>query len=210
MVAASTGENWPAYHPGQREETLALGVIALNYGQLENLYRTVFAYVTGMNEFQAAALFHRLPNNHRKDVLYDLMAKTTLPTELKKLVQYFAAGFGACADNRHDIMHSASGGRHISTSKGTSGILLSKYTKAGNKLQCYATVELLRSIADEIHAYAVFGSKIAGAVSDFRSAQDHGRVDDFLRTPSPKKPPPPARMNWRSPGQSKASSGPAQ
>ena len=125
MVESPPREKWPEYHPGNRKDILALGVIALNYGQLENVYRALFSYVTGMNEFQTAAIFHRLPNNHRESALTEVMAKTVIPQKLKDLVQYFASGFAGCAENRHDIMHASSGGRHQSLSTGSSGIVLS-------------------------------------------------------------------------------------
>jgi len=184
---------------------MALGAIALNYGQLENIYRTMFSYVTGLNEFQTAAIFHRLPNNQRKDVLHDIMAKTILPPKLKELVEYFAKGFAICADNRHDIMHSSSGGRHRSMSTGATGIVLKKYTKAGNKVECYATVELLRSVADTIHDYAVYGSKVASAVILYRELLSQRREHELAQLPSFDRPAPPTRMSWRSPADPKAS-----
>jgi hypothetical protein len=79
MAEAPMADDWPSYLPGPAENILALGVIALAYGQLENMFRALFASITQMNEFQVAALFQRLPNNIRKVILFELMTKTVLP-----------------------------------------------------------------------------------------------------------------------------------
>lgn len=210
MSDSPSGEKWPEYHPGNRKDILAFGVIALNYGLLENMYRALFSCVTGMNEFQTAAIFHRLPNNQRKDVLYDLLAKTTVPRELRDIIRYFAVGFGVCADNRHDIMHSSSGGRHSGIGGSESGIVLAKYTNAGDKLECYPTVAILRSVADEIHAYAIFGMKVTGAVRDYQYFLNYEEPEKFRPEALPEKPPPPTPLNWRSPAVPKGSESPPQ
>jgi hypothetical protein len=198
MADSPPEEKWPEYHPGNRKDILALGVIALNYGQLERMYRIIFSYVTGLNEYQTAALFHRLPNNQRRDVLYELMAKTVMTDELIAAVKHFGQGFGACLDNRNDIMHSFSSGRHRSESPfGPSGIVLSKYTKAGDLIVCYANVGLLRIMADEMHTYSVYGSFVAGAVREFNDAVLRGDDLSLLRLPLRDKPPSPTRLTWQ-------------
>jgi hypothetical protein len=101
---------WPDYLPGRSDDLLALGVIALMYGQLESMFQHVFSAVTSLNEIQASAIFQRIPNNVRQDILFQMMAQTTLPDQLKEEVQHFGLGFKTCAANRHAIMHSHSAG----------------------------------------------------------------------------------------------------
>jgi hypothetical protein len=188
---------WPNYLPAQRDELIALGVIALNYGQLESMFQHVFAEVTRLNEIQVAAIFQRIPNNVRQDILFQTMAQTTLPDPLKELVQHFGLGFKACAANRHAVMHSRSGGVFTSQGRGIRGILLTKYSKAGNKLVCPAGLTELREVADGMHIFMTFGSRITGDIRNFIVCRLNGREEEFWRIPLPDKPPLPTEMKWR-------------
>jgi hypothetical protein len=192
-------EDWPGYLPGPQEDILVLGVIALNYGQMENAFRRVFSNVTRMNDIQVAAIFGRIPNNIRQTVLAEVMAQTTLPDKLKEQVNYFTLGFKTCADNRHDVMHSHSGGVFTSLSTNTRGILLSKYSKSGKKLVCPAPLEKLREVADDIHDYAIFGLGVAGEINNFKDCRDHDDEDSFWRVPLTRRPLPPTGLRWHSP-----------
>src|SRR6476659_319728 len=109
MARINPSDNWPPYLPGSRNDILALGVISLEYGFLENMFRVLFSIVGNMNEYQVAAIFERLPNNHRIDAIRQMLRESTLPDVLKDRVLYFCRCFDICADNRHAIMHSHSG-----------------------------------------------------------------------------------------------------
>jgi hypothetical protein len=189
---------WPYYLPSTRDDIVALGVISLNYGQLEAMFRALFALVTGMNEFQAAAIFHRIPNNIRLNVLEELPAKSELDTALRADVGYFMRGFSTCADNRNDIMHSFSGGTYTgSATTGQYGMVLSKFSKAGNKLEWYATTEALQRVADDTYAFMLYGAKVIGEIGVYQSIlREPEETRRKWRGPSPDKPPLPARMNW--------------
>src|SRR5689334_16831156 len=67
MARTQQEDDWPSYLPGPRNDILALGVISLTYGLLETMFKLLFASVGDMNEHQVAAIFERLPNNHRLD-----------------------------------------------------------------------------------------------------------------------------------------------
>src|ERR1700694_5794823 len=94
-------QRWPEYLPAPSDDVFAIGVVALNYGQMESMFKHLFAVVTRMNDFQVSALFYRIPNNTRLNVLSDLMNQTTLPEKLKDRVLHFCDGFKICAANRH-------------------------------------------------------------------------------------------------------------
>jgi hypothetical protein len=143
-------DKWPEYLPGPPDYILMLGVIALNYGQLENMFRHLFSSVTRMNEIQVSSIFQRIPNNIRQTILSEMMAQTTLPAKLKERVNHFALGFKICAQNRHDVMHSHSGGTYTSRSRGERGILLSKFSRSGKELVCPASLSELRGVADDL------------------------------------------------------------
>jgi hypothetical protein len=147
---------------------------------LENMFRHLFATVTRMNEFQVSAIFDRMANNNRLDALGDLLNKTTLTEQIKERVRYFCSGFKICAENRHAIMHSHSGGIYTNYSRNERGILLSKYTRSGNKLVCAASLRQLRAVADDIHTFAMFGGNVISDIRIFLICRENG--DEAIST----------------------------
>jgi hypothetical protein len=76
---------WPDYLPEfGREDLIAIGVIALNYGELESALRNLFAAATGMDPQHLAALFYRMPNDKRKEALAQIISTTEITEKLKE------------------------------------------------------------------------------------------------------------------------------
>jgi hypothetical protein len=192
-----TNRDWPNYLPCPTDDVFALGIVCLNYGLLEAMFRHLFSIVTRFNEVQTSALFHRPPNNNRQDALIEIMNQTTLPDKLKERVRYFCAGFKTCASNRHDLMHSRSGGIYTDHSKNERGLLFSKYSKAGQTLVCPVSLTMLRQIADEIHDYSTFGSAVISDIRTFLAYREQNDEDAFWQMPLRDRPPPPSQMSWR-------------
>jgi hypothetical protein len=187
-------DHWPNYLPGPRDHLHALGVITLSYGHLENMFQILFSNVTGLNQYQVEALFQRIPNNVRSNIMLELLDKTTLPTNMKELVQYFSEAFRICAENRHGLMHSSSGGTVTGHDTGGYGFLFTKYSRAGNRMVCAPTLDELRAVADSMHDFMRFGGMLAGAVNTAGLLAFEG--DSAWLPPSLDKPPLPTLLNW--------------
>lgn len=194
-------KTWPDYLPLPREDMLALGVIALNFCQLENIFRALMASVARWNVHQTAALFNRLNNRERQDVIAELLPKTTIPTETKALVEHFVDGFMVCADNRNFLMHSSSGGLYRDMERGICGLVLERYSKQGNKLLSYPTTKGLQTVADEIHQYTTFGSFVNMEVCNYAMHLESGHPEHYRRAPPTlrRKPPAPTPLSWQIP-----------
>ena len=160
------------------------------------MFRVLFSIVGNMNEYQVAAIFERLPNNHRIDAIRQMLRESTLPDVLKDRVLYFCRCFDICADNRHAIMHSHSGGIFTSYSRNARGIRLSKYSKSGIRLVCAASLADLRSVADDINCIANFGGNICSNIRIFLICRDRDDEAAFWRIPLRDKPPLPTKLNW--------------
>jgi len=89
---------------------------SLNYGYLEDIFRVIFAFATGFTDRPTSALFERLNNKARQDVLDQMLSSALLLPKLKALVRHFSKGFAICA-NRHAIMHSHHGGIHSESTR---------------------------------------------------------------------------------------------
>lgn len=199
MRISLTDEQWPEYLPGSPDHILMVGIIALNYGRMENMFRYLFSVVTRMNEIQVSAIFERMPNNIRQTVLSEVMAQTTLPIELKERVKYFIDGFRICADNRHDLMHSRPGGTFTSYSRNIRGLLFTKYSRSGRELVCAPSLEDLRGVAADTHDYAMYGGEVAGEIRKLILCRERGDEESFWRVPLKGKPRGPAALRWHSP-----------
>jgi hypothetical protein len=180
---------WPPYLPGPRDDIMAVGVISLTYNQLENMFRALFSVVTDMNEYQVAAIFDRLAQNSRLDAFKQILGKTTLPEILNDRLLHFCNGYDICTSNRNSIMHSHSGGVYTSITRNTRGILLSKYSRSGNKIVRPASLEDLRRVVDECHEFSLYGMIVTTNVRTFRELQVRGEEDEFGRVPLRDKPP---------------------
>jgi hypothetical protein len=196
-------DNWPDFLPGPRSHLQALGVISLSYGQLEGMFQHLFAEVTGLNRDQVSALFQRIPNNIRENVMLELLRKTTLPKNLKELVQYFSEGFAACAENRHGLVHSSSGGTIAGYQSDHYGFVFTKYSRAGNRLVCTPTLAELRAVAESMDQYALFGGMLAQALNSAHLCAFP--VDSTWLPPSLDKPPVPTLLSWREEAEFQAS-----
>ena len=87
-------DDWPDYLPGPRDDLLALGVVSLNYGYMENILRILFAMVGDFSEPQVRAMFDRMNNDARQAILDQLLGQQPFPADLKALGRHFLKGYG--------------------------------------------------------------------------------------------------------------------
>jgi hypothetical protein len=191
------GDSWPKYLPKSHNDLIAIGAIALEYGQLEGALQNLFSAATRMQPQHLSSLFHRIPNNTRRDVLAELANSTELTKELKAQIKYFLECFMVCAENRNDIMHASAGGEYHDIPASERGLILSKYSKAGNRLICSARLKDLRKVADEIHEVKGFAHGTAMNVRMFWGHHGKGTTDQFQRLMLVKRPDKPAHLEWR-------------
>ncbi len=195
-------ENWPSYLSLPQGDVFALGVIALESALLENIFRAILSSVARWNNHQTAAIFNRLNNRGRQDVIDDLLPNTTIPLETKDDINHFVAGYMVCAENRNYLMHSSSGGTYRGSANGVGGLVLERYSRPGNKWVCYPTNKQLCGVADEIHAYAGFGSIVHMDVRNYATHLDSGHPENYHRVTLAtlrNKPPAPVPLNWQIP-----------
>jgi len=187
---------WPEYLPGWDDHIYAIGMVSLNYGQLEGMFGHLFAITTGMTSIQVDAFFQRLQNDARVKVFNQLLsARADLPDALKEALVAFVKAYEVCATNRNAIMHSKNGGRFTRESDSTGGLVLEKVNRDGVRVCSLCTLADLRRVADEIHAYMIFAAQL---ISDVRAAVHHGK-DDHRGQPrsSLDRPTPPQFLDWR-------------
>jgi hypothetical protein len=192
----SNSDPWPDYLPGPREHLKAVGTITLIYGTLEGQFQWLLASVTALNDIQISAIFQRVTNDIRLNILTDIMAKTALPDELKEAIKHFMSWFSVCVENRNGLMHSRSGGMVLS--QNDVGFLFTKFSRSGNRLVCSPSLIELRAVADSMHEFMLYASRLIGDVKHFQMTLGADKSRVFSLSPSSqKKPPLPAGLRWQ-------------
>jgi hypothetical protein len=97
---------WPAYRVGNRDYIHALGVIASVFNLLEFRFRSFFPIYTRIPSQPAYALFAKINNELRLELIRGAMNFSSHPEPIKADIRHFLAGFKICADNRNILMHS--------------------------------------------------------------------------------------------------------
>jgi hypothetical protein len=181
---------WPSYLKGTLDDVTALGVVALNYSELEVTFHRLSAVISGVDAAHVAK-FHEIKNTGRVQAIKNAISKSNLPDKLKDYAGYFVQCYEQCARNRNEMMHSRIGGEHIDAVSGNKGFIFSKYSRSGEQL--FSTgLDDLHMIADQIHEITGFGNTVAFFVSQFWR---HRKNSTSLLK---EKPAFPAALHWQS------------
>lgn len=160
---------WPAYLVPFDETTFAIGVIAINYGELELNFRHLFGAVTGVGQPFAELLFPKIQNDVRLQLFDQSLTTPEWPPDLAAALRRFAAGYTICSENRNTIMHFRAGGI---TLKGTIlGTAFTKQSRSGQTLFYPVTTAEFRAIADDMNTYAEFARSADESVFLFRAGK---------------------------------------
>ena len=178
---------WPAFPTPPKEVVFAVGVVAVSYNALESLFFALFALVTGIPSHLQSALFQRLANNERVDLVRAALGGNKWPEETIVLFEHFLAGYDICAANRNVLMHSIAG-------IGEEPTPLTKFTKRGSMEVLPTSLDNIRRAADDIASFSTYGVTLAGRLMTNR--MDDGRFDPAARLPWPEKPPLPHKLRY--------------
>ncbi|MCP3386012.1 hypothetical protein NLM31_37090 [Bradyrhizobium sp. CCGUVB4N] len=195
----SVDDTWPKQISKGHNDLIAIGAIALGYGELEGALQNLFSAATTMRPEHISSIFYRLPNNTRFDVLLELTQSAGLTKELSARIKYCVECCKICAENRNSIMHSHRGGEYHDARLSERGMILSKYSKAGKRMISSARLKDLRQVADEIHEITKFAHGTAMNVRMFWDHKAKGRVDEFKRLLLVKEPKKPTPLEWSIP-----------
>jgi hypothetical protein len=153
--------HWPMphYNLGPPDFIHALGAVAATFNSLESWLRALFITYTRMPEGAAAALFTRLDNQARIDLLKQCIEATDHSNEIKDALQHLFAGYAVCADNRNILMHAQTATVKFQRSPEKTQVLFFKPPKSTPLIANTYSPSLprLRGIADSMNAFASFG-----------------------------------------------------
>ncbi|TYL80326.1 hypothetical protein [Bradyrhizobium cytisi] len=149
--------NWK-YNPSLKEHMHALGVIAANYNDLEGQFYRLF-YITQTHFEVGKLVFSKLNNAQRMEVARKVAE--TQPLSFRERYEHFISGYGTATDNRNILMHSKAHNASLSDLT-SSHLTLAKPSKKTPDENNFISLDVaeLRSVADDMAEFAMFGSQL--------------------------------------------------
>jgi hypothetical protein len=186
-----TDPQWPSYPVGSHDVIFALGVASHNYTELESSLVFIFATALGIPHELATMIHARVGSEACVHLIEQVLPPKTImgpPTRDEVEIRYFIKGFQACNLNRAHLAHSSTSPM-IPESWGAP---LFKTSKAGKVTMAMPELRELRQVADDIHAYHVYGRALGNAIN----ARSVGL--SIFAFPWPDRPPPPHKLEYTS------------
>ena len=188
------------FHRNLEQHMHALGVIGVNYNDLEHILYLLFHYF--LNDYQSqvpAVLFAQLSNERRLFYMKNFSKSYHSGTQ-QTAIDGFLDGYAICAYNRNVLMHSSIPDAMdvMKLAESADPVVVLHKRSQGNHSSISRieniTVTKLRQIADEMAAYETFGFNLYL----FLLAQRTGgtlKIDGKEERPTlPEKPPLPAKL----------------
>lgn len=168
-------DEWPdsTFHIGQHDHLHALGVIVATYNLLEFSLFTLFNHYAGTAGDIGLKLFTSLPNPRRIEILKAEVDGKEQDAALKAAMLHYLSGYRILESNRNFLAHSHT----IMNLPEQPHLTFGKGSRSNPTAWSYAHLGLsqLRTIADEMKAYWLFGSELHA----FATARGTGGRLDF-------------------------------
>lgn len=161
MPSSSRKSRWPRYEIAPRQYIHAIGAVAANFNYLESWLKFLFRIYVDLPAGARQMLFVKQDTMARLNLLSPCFEGSNHEEKFKDALRRFVAGYAACAENRNILMH-AQVVPLTSVETGDVIVALFKAPKRGSITDnLYGpTLRDVRRIADEIHAFAIYGREV--------------------------------------------------
>jgi hypothetical protein len=148
--------SWPTYPVGPKASVFALGVVILNYAQLEFAIQAIFATVLGISLEEGSRF--KINGKERENLIKDMLPARQWPQNVNILVFDFVDACEICRENRNKLARS----NLVSAGEAT---LLYKNTRQGRVELSNPTLSELRQAADDMKIYCDYGLYLSNAIN---------------------------------------------
>lgn len=146
---------WPEYPPGPHAHVYAIGVLSLNYNELEETLLYLLRHLSSSPDELIALIFEKTPTNVRIQLLQKVIDLSGVDQDTKDVLDHFIKAYGICTNNRGLLAHS----RIWAYRKRDNAAIAAKRTrKSGEEWTYEFPLTLIRRVADEIHFWRGYGS----------------------------------------------------
>ncbi len=106
-VMASSENEWPApeHQLAPNDYLAALGQATFVYNMLESMMSNVFVCCAPLKAEDAKALFHKINNRDRVDLLSNFVAHNENNAQVKNIILHCIDYYDICTENRNILMH---------------------------------------------------------------------------------------------------------
>ena len=150
---------WPRYPVGPKHSVFALGVVGINYAQLEFAVFGIFTTILSLERDVSSRLMYKLGPEMRDRPTRDRFPACEWPPEVVDLVQHFIDAHKICYENRNKLMHS---NLH---SLSPEAIILIKTGRDGKATLANPPLVELQQVADDMHVYFEYGIWLSNMIN---------------------------------------------
>jgi hypothetical protein len=107
-------DGWPSKQLGTVAQVHALGQITLVYNYLQEAFTLLFTLCMPTRSDFSEALFHKLNNRDRINLLYAVIDKNEMEEDVREALHYGLLCYDVCTENRNILMHTLRRDCHLS------------------------------------------------------------------------------------------------
>ena len=139
--------DWPDHPTAPLEHIHAIGVLSLNYNEMETQLLSLIQCYDTTSPPVASFLFEKVPTNVRIEWLKLIIPENIVSTPLHEAISSFIAAYSRCTDNRGLLVHSRVWAYRASDDV----IITSKRARNSGEERSYEfPLDVIRRVADEI------------------------------------------------------------
>jgi len=151
--------HWPAYQIGPRDSIFAIGVVSVNYAQLEFAVNAMFAAILEIGLEASSRLTAKIGPEMKDKLMREMLPSRTWTADVAELALYFIEAHKICYENRNQLIHSR---LSVGSTKAT---LLYKHARSGKTILANPLLSELRQVADDMHALTWFGIHLSNMIN---------------------------------------------
>src|SRR5580704_2390372 len=125
----SQNPHWPNYLTGPKDSISAMGVVSINFAELESVFVFMFATILKMAHDTATQIVAKVGAGSCLQLMNQVLETDDWTENIRNEVGYFAKGLATCMENRNHLMHS-----NLSWFGGDNATVLFKTSKQGRTI----------------------------------------------------------------------------
>jgi hypothetical protein len=151
--------NWPLYQHGPRDSIFAVGMVSVNYAQLEFAVYGMFSTILALQAETATRLVYKLTPEMRDKMMREVLPTRGWPEQVTDLAQHFIEGHKVCYENRNKLAHSNL------FAMSADAIILAKTGRDGRTTLANPRLDELRQVADDMKTFFQYGLHLSNMIN---------------------------------------------
>lgn len=156
---ASEVSDWPKHPDSSKEHVYAIGMLSINYNELEEIFLGLIDHYNRSAEGLSAFLFEKLSADVRTEWLKKLMSLHEDESAVHLSMAHLISAYKICTANRNLLIHSRIMAHRLTDND--NALIASKRTrKTGEEKYYEFSLDVIRRVADEIQFWRGYAGHI--------------------------------------------------